>query len=71
LAASPTPLFVLAANGGSSSVGFAFFNGFHLVVDIVDGVPAVGPRAAYALRAIRARLTEHKHCIAKQGRDRA
>jgi xylulose-5-phosphate/fructose-6-phosphate phosphoketolase len=40
---------------------------FHLVADVIDRVPALGPRAAYAKQAIRDKLIEHKHHIAKQG----
>lgn len=42
---------------------------FHLVVDVIDRVPALGPRAAYAKQAIRDKLIEHKHCIARHGQD--
>ena len=40
---------------------------FHLVADVIDRVPALGPRAAYAKQAIRDKLIEHKHYISKVG----
>ena len=42
---------------------------FHLVSDVIDRVPALGARAAYAQQAIRDKLLEHKHYIAKHGED--
>ncbi len=42
---------------------------FHLVADVIDRVPALGPRAAYAKQAIRDKLIEHKQYIAKHGQD--
>jgi xylulose-5-phosphate/fructose-6-phosphate phosphoketolase len=42
---------------------------FHLVADVIDRVPALGPRAAYAKQAIRDKLIEHKQYIAKHGED--
>jgi xylulose-5-phosphate/fructose-6-phosphate phosphoketolase len=42
---------------------------FHLVSDVIDRVPALGPRAAYAQQAIRDKLIEHKRYIAKYGED--
>jgi len=42
---------------------------FHLVADVIDRVPALGPRAAYAQQAIREKLIEHKQYIAKHGED--
>jgi xylulose-5-phosphate/fructose-6-phosphate phosphoketolase len=42
---------------------------FHLVADVIDRVPALGPRAAYALQAIRDKLLEHKQYIARHGED--
>jgi hypothetical protein len=35
-------------------------NRFHLVADVIDRVPQLGPRAAYAKQAIRDKLVEHK-----------
>src|SRR5438128_7207009 len=37
---------------------------FHLVSDVIDRVPKLGPRAAYAKQAIRDKLLEHKEYIA-------
>ena len=34
---------------------------FHLVGDVIDRVPQLGSRAAYAKQAIRDKLIEHKH----------
>jgi xylulose-5-phosphate/fructose-6-phosphate phosphoketolase len=42
---------------------------FHLVSDVIDRVPALGPRAAYAQQAIRDKLIEHTHYIARYGED--
>ena len=42
---------------------------FHLVSDVIDRVPALGPRAAYAQQAIRDKLIEHKQYIARYGDD--
>jgi len=42
---------------------------FHLVSDVIDRVPHLAARAAYAKQAIRDRLLEHKHYIAKYGED--
>jgi xylulose-5-phosphate/fructose-6-phosphate phosphoketolase len=42
---------------------------FHLVSDVIDRVPALGPRAAYAQQAIRDRLIEHRQYIARYGED--
>ena len=42
---------------------------FHLVNDVIDRIPALGPRAAYAKQAIRDKLLEHKQYIAKHGQD--
>jgi len=42
---------------------------YHLVADVIDRVPALGPRAAYAQQAIREKLIEHKHYIARCGED--
>jgi xylulose-5-phosphate/fructose-6-phosphate phosphoketolase len=41
----------------------------HLVADVIDRVPALCPRAAYAKQAIRDKLIEHKQYIAKHGED--
>ena len=42
---------------------------FHLVADVIDRVPQLGPRAAYVKQAIRDKLIEHKHYIAEYGED--
>ena len=42
---------------------------FHLVADVIDHVPGLGPRAAYAKQAIRDKLIEHKQYIAEHGED--
>jgi xylulose-5-phosphate/fructose-6-phosphate phosphoketolase len=42
---------------------------FHLVSDVIDRVPKLGARAAYAKQAIRDKLTEHKEFIARRGDD--
>ncbi len=42
---------------------------FHLVMDVIDRVPGLGPSAAYAKQELRDRLTEHKAYIACHGID--
>lgn len=42
---------------------------FHLVGDVIDRVPSLGPRAAYAKQLIRNRLIDHKEYIRKHGAD--
>jgi xylulose-5-phosphate/fructose-6-phosphate phosphoketolase len=42
---------------------------FHLVGDVIDRVPALGARAAYAKQALRDRLLDHKHYIHQYGQD--
>jgi xylulose-5-phosphate/fructose-6-phosphate phosphoketolase len=42
---------------------------FHLVSDVIDRVPGLGARAAYAQQAIREKLIEHKQYITKYGED--
>jgi xylulose-5-phosphate/fructose-6-phosphate phosphoketolase len=42
---------------------------FHLVSDVIDRVPKLGARAAYAKQAIRDRLLEHQEYIARYGDD--
>jgi xylulose-5-phosphate/fructose-6-phosphate phosphoketolase len=42
---------------------------FHLVLDVIDRVPHLGPHAAYARQAIRDVLIEHKQYIAAHGAD--
>jgi xylulose-5-phosphate/fructose-6-phosphate phosphoketolase len=36
---------------------------FHLVADVIDRVPQLGPNAAYAKQAIRDKLIKHKQYI--------
>ena len=42
---------------------------FHLVGDVIDRLPQLGSRAAYAKQAIREKLLEHKQYIAMHGDD--
>ena len=42
---------------------------FHLVQDVIDRVPTLGARAAYAKQAIRDKLIEHKEYIGRHGDD--
>jgi xylulose-5-phosphate/fructose-6-phosphate phosphoketolase len=42
---------------------------FHLVDDVIDRVPRLGSRAAYAKQAIRDKLIEHKQYICRYGDD--
>ena len=42
---------------------------FHLVGAVIDRVPGLGTRAAYAKQAIRDKLIDHKHYICKHGDD--
>lgn len=42
---------------------------FHLADDVIDRIPSLGSRAAYAKQAIRDKLIEHKQYIAKYGED--
>jgi len=42
---------------------------FHLVRDVIDRVPQLGARAAYAKQAIRDALIEHKEYIYEHGED--
>jgi xylulose-5-phosphate/fructose-6-phosphate phosphoketolase len=42
---------------------------FHLVSDVIDRVPQLGSRAAYAKQAIRDKLIEHQQYIAEYGDD--
>jgi xylulose-5-phosphate/fructose-6-phosphate phosphoketolase len=42
---------------------------FHLVMDVIDRVPQLGPRAAYAKQALRDKLIDHKQYIGKHGDD--
>jgi len=42
---------------------------FHLVEDVIDRVPQLGPRAAYAKQAIRDKLIDHERYIQEHGED--
>jgi xylulose-5-phosphate/fructose-6-phosphate phosphoketolase len=42
---------------------------FHLVADVIDRVPQLGPRAAYVKQAMRDKHIEHKRHIAEYGED--
>jgi xylulose-5-phosphate/fructose-6-phosphate phosphoketolase len=42
---------------------------FHLVGDVIDRVPMLGARAAYAKQAIRDALLEHRQYITRHGED--
>jgi xylulose-5-phosphate/fructose-6-phosphate phosphoketolase len=42
---------------------------FHLVAEVIDRVPALGSRAAYAKQAIRDALIEHRQYINRRGED--
>ncbi len=42
---------------------------FHLVADVIDRVPQLGSKAAYAKQAIRDKLIEHKQYVTKHGED--
>ena len=42
---------------------------FHLVADVIDRVPGLAARAAYAKQAIRDKRIEHREYIAEHGED--
>ena len=42
---------------------------FHLVEDVIDRLPKLGARAAYAKQAIRNALIEHRRYIDERGED--
>jgi xylulose-5-phosphate/fructose-6-phosphate phosphoketolase len=42
---------------------------FHLVADVIDRVPQLGSRVAYAKQAIRDKLLDHKQYISRYGDD--
>ena len=42
---------------------------FHLVADVIDRVPQLGPRAAYLKQALRDKLIDHKEHIEQHGDD--
>jgi xylulose-5-phosphate/fructose-6-phosphate phosphoketolase len=42
---------------------------FHLVHDVIDRLPQLGSKAAYAKQAIRNALIEHRQYITEHGED--
>jgi xylulose-5-phosphate/fructose-6-phosphate phosphoketolase len=42
---------------------------FHLAADVIDRVPQLGAKAAYARQAILGKLVEHRHYITTNGED--
>jgi xylulose-5-phosphate/fructose-6-phosphate phosphoketolase len=42
---------------------------FHLVSDVIDRLPQLGSRAAYAKQALSRKLLEHERYICKHGDD--
>ncbi len=42
---------------------------FHLVGDVIDQVPSLGSRPAYAKQFLRDKLLDHKNYIHKHGQD--
>jgi xylulose-5-phosphate/fructose-6-phosphate phosphoketolase len=42
---------------------------FHLVGDVIDRLPQLGPRAAYVKQALRDKLTGHRNYIRQYGED--
>jgi xylulose-5-phosphate/fructose-6-phosphate phosphoketolase len=42
---------------------------YHLFGDVIDRLPELGARAAYAKQAMRDKLIEHKQYISKNGED--
>jgi xylulose-5-phosphate/fructose-6-phosphate phosphoketolase len=42
---------------------------FHLVMDVIDRVPQLGPSAAYVKQALFQKLIDHKHYITRYGED--
>ncbi len=42
---------------------------FHLVMDVIDRLPKLAPKAAYAKQAIRDKLSEHRQYIQQHGED--
>jgi xylulose-5-phosphate/fructose-6-phosphate phosphoketolase len=42
---------------------------FHLVMDVIDRVPKLGPSAAYIKQLLSEKLVEHKRYIAERGED--
>jgi xylulose-5-phosphate/fructose-6-phosphate phosphoketolase len=44
-------------------------NRFHLAADVIDRIPSLHARAAYAKQFIRDKLIDHKNCVHKHGQD--
>ncbi|CAM01232.1 xylulose-5-phosphate/fructose-6-phosphate phosphoketolase [Saccharopolyspora erythraea NRRL 2338] len=42
---------------------------FHLAIDVIDRVPRLGPRAAYAREHLKGKLIEHRHHVRTHGED--
>jgi xylulose-5-phosphate/fructose-6-phosphate phosphoketolase len=42
---------------------------FHLVGDVIDRVPSLGARAAYAKQTLREKLIDHKNYVHRYGQD--
>ncbi len=42
---------------------------FHLFGDVIDRLPQLGSRVAYAKQAVHEKLVAHKHYIAEHGDD--
>ncbi|MCI2418309.1 phosphoketolase family protein [Saccharopolyspora sp. K220] len=42
---------------------------FNLAIDVIDRVPRLGPRAAYAREALKSKLIEHRHYVSTHGED--
>ncbi|SFS66618.1 xylulose-5-phosphate/fructose-6-phosphate phosphoketolase [Saccharopolyspora flava] len=42
---------------------------FNLAIDVIDRVPRLGPRAAYAREALKTKLIEHRHYVSTHGED--
>ena len=42
---------------------------FHLVMDVIDRVPSLAPRAAYAKQGLGEKLIDHKLCIRRYDDD--
>ena len=57
---------------GENDCGMCVLNAidrFHLVGDVINRVPSLGSRAAYAKQAIRDALIDHREYITKHGED--
>ncbi|WP_222429454.1 phosphoketolase family protein [Saccharopolyspora dendranthemae] len=42
---------------------------FNLAIDVIDRVPRLGPRAAYAREGLKTKLIEHRHYVSTHGED--